>query len=61
MEALIPLLVAVLTYLESNPEVAAAVATLVGSLGVALSKIGGERFVLLKRLVRLLTSKEPRA
>lgn len=45
----------IVAYLEANPVIAGALTTLLGSLGVAISKAGGERFKLLKRLYRLLT------
>jgi len=44
----------VIAYLLANPEVSAGVATLVGSLFVALSKLGGEKFALIRRLLRVL-------
>ena len=48
----------VIAYLTEHPEETAAIVTLVGSLWVALSNAGGERFALIKRLVRLLTGDE---
>ncbi len=46
----------IVAYLVANPETALAVATLVGSLGVAVSNAGGEKFALARRLFRLVTS-----
>lgn len=45
-----------LTYLTAHPEVSTALATLIGSFGVALSRIGGERFATFRSLYRLLTT-----
>ena len=47
---------AVIAYLIANPETAAAFATLVGSLAVAVSNAGGEKFAIARRLFRLVTT-----
>lgn len=44
-----------ISYLSSHPEVASAIAVLLSSFGVGLSNLGGERFVMAKKLYRLIS------